>query len=902
MALAIQDTILDEEFRATQTGSADDHDVSVATFDASAFKTSVDALSLNLLSPPTGFPQYAEKTNFVSSTNQVTNYFLTSNGSGDPFPAGGTATTLFVGSNQIFLFATADSNIVVGRVGNGTTADPAGAVAIVIGIEETLSGGFVTSADMWLVQRAPIVQDGQNLVDNLDELDLTGLVYLGSDFDTTAEIPFSDFSDVPSGANAFDAIFPTGVNADLQLLVTGVQGETLRQVQVSTQGIGAGGQHVENGTSVRIDTVNGFIQSNVDSNSECVASAIDYVNHVNIVDASFQITQTNPAHHLVDVNIAAFQVSGDAHEQAFLDNAIATDGAPVQIDVADVHILNAAGTDITGTFGGTITAVGDTIKVTNLANTMQVKFSTDGVPFDRMLITNVDTKDTFDVGNIKVTSLVGGSDTEFAEVGSKLIYQDDGPNITASGSTGTALTADDSTLGTDPSGSFAGLFNAPDYGADVPASSTLQYILGISASGANSGLFETSSGDAVFLFLESGKVVGRSGDDATLAASGPVVFEISVDSNGTITLDEQSAVVHPTNPDADESTSAMAASLITITATVSDSEAANQNDSASAAVEIGNKFLFKDDGPTITGQPGGSATPNDLEVANTNGASDSSAYTLAPGADGLKSFFIVGPPDSSGDFTWQYFDVDGVNGVENNEIMGFYKGSALYTLELEDNGTYEFNMIGTLPSSELSLDTSDIKAGAPNTNSIDVGALNSTNFVRIAAGGGAVNESNAFVGVANGNLDVGESLTFTLREADADPINFNGISIGTKSAQASVYNWSATPVGGGPAITGTESVAKNGTILIDPDDLGDVQITSVTVTKVSGSATKIGLGDIDILVPPNDVQLGFSVRETDGDNDFVGQSFTVDIDGNLDGVFSANVNALSLPVAHDNII
>ena len=60
---------------------------------------------------------------------------------------------------------------------------------------------------------------------------------------------------------------------------------------------------------------------------------------------------------------------------------------------------------------------------------------------------------------------------------------------------------------------------------------------------------------------------------------------------------------------------------------------------------------------------------------------------------------------------------------------------------------------------------------------------------------------------------------------------------------------------------------------------------------------KIGVGDIDILVPPVDIQLGFTVRLTDGDGDFTDQSFTVDIDGNLDGVYSATTNALSLPLS-----
>jgi hypothetical protein len=219
----------------------------------------------------------------------------------------------------------------------------------------------------------------------------------------------------------------------------------------------------------------------------------------------------------------------------------------------------------------------------------------------------------------------------------------------------------------------------------------------------------------------------------------------------------------------------------------------------------------------------------------------------------------------------------------------------LYTLDLNStSGGYVFTMIGTLPSSSLPLSSEEIKAGGPQTNSIDVGILGTDpRFVNIAATGGPINESNDNVGVTNGNFDTGEGLTFTFWNGTSQ-LSFLGMNIGTKSASGGTYNWSATPTAGGPAITGQAMVAKNGTIIVDT---GGVLVNSITVTKASGSTTKIGIDGIDILLPPDDVQLSFSVRETDGDNDFVGASFTVDIDGNNDGTYASNVNALSLPVS-----
>ena len=313
---------------------------------------------------------------------------------------------------------------------------------------------------------------------------------------------------------------------------------------------------------------------------------------------------------------------------------------------------------------------------------------------------------------------------------------------------------------------------------------------------------------------------------------------------------------------------------------------------------LGSHLFVDDDGPTISGQPAGSPIPNDLQVGNAVGAMDSSAYILSPGTDGFKSFSFVGPADSSGDWTWQFFDVDGVNGTENNEIKGFYKGAAIYTLELNDDGTYTFKMIGELPNALLNLNVAEIKAGAPDTNSIEVGAIENDQFIRISGdssvGTGNINESHAYVGIDNGNLDIGETLIFSLHEANGDPINFLGMSIGTKSAKASDYHIVAHLVGGGTYETDI-SVGKNGVLVIDPP--GGVLVSSIEVTKLTGPATKIGLGDIDVFVPPNDVQLGFTVQLIDGDDDPMTASFTVDIDGNNDGNYNATVNALLAPIS-----
>jgi hypothetical protein len=320
---------------------------------------------------------------------------------------------------------------------------------------------------------------------------------------------------------------------------------------------------------------------------------------------------------------------------------------------------------------------------------------------------------------------------------------------------------------------------------------------------------------------------------------------------------------------------------------------------------LGSHLFVDDDGPSLTPQAGTGA--NDLKVDNDLSGGDpsaaSSSYGLLPGTDGLASYTILGPEDNVGAFQWTYDD------TSHMSITGTYLGTDLYTLVLNSStGGYTFTMIDELPGSTLDLSPAEvIKAGSPDNPILEIGAAQNDDFVRMTAdssvsgASGNINESHGFVGVDNGNLDTGESLTFTLHEADGTLITFEGIQIGTKSAQGGTYSWVATIAGGGtisssdPGHT-AEVVGKNGTIDISATDLEGATIESITITKISGPATKIGVGDIHIIVPPDDVQLGFTVELKDGDGDAATQSFVVDIDANNDGVYDATVNAALAPL------
>lgn len=173
------------------------------------------------------------------------------------------------------------------------------------------------------------------------------------------------------------------------------------------------------------------------------------------------------------------------------------------------------------------------------------------------------------------------SDTEHLDLGGNIRFADDGPSISASGVL-PKVTVDETVLTTDASVSFASAFNV-SHGADAGGSVT--YALAVTE--GPSGLIDLASGQPVVLSLTDGGVVeGRN-------YNGDLVFTVSVSADGTVTLDQQRALNHsdPSNPD--DAVTLSAADLVRLTATVIDGD----GDHASASVNIGDRLVFKDDGP-----------------------------------------------------------------------------------------------------------------------------------------------------------------------------------------------------------------------------------------------------------------------------------------------------------------
>ncbi|WP_252192067.1 DUF5801 repeats-in-toxin domain-containing protein [Pseudomonas sp. MG-2] len=177
----------------------------------------------------------------------------------------------------------------------------------------------------------------------------------------------------------------------------------------------------------------------------------------------------------------------------------------------------------------------------------------------------------------------GDSAQATLNIGQNLEFKDDGPSISTTG-TEPVLTVDETDLTTNATQSFAANFTSA-FGADDAG--TLTYALGVVA-GA-SGLTDTATGSAVNLSLNGTVVEGRT------AVGNHLVFTVSVASNGSVTLDQLRAIVHPDASNPDDSKTLTADNLVTLTATKTDKD----GDSAQATLNIGQNLVFHDDGPTL---------------------------------------------------------------------------------------------------------------------------------------------------------------------------------------------------------------------------------------------------------------------------------------------------------------
>ena len=160
----------------------------------------------------------------------------------------------------------------------------------------------------------------------------------------------------------------------------------------------------------------------------------------------------------------------------------------------------------------------------------------------------------------------------------------EGPSIVTSNA-GPTLTVDETFLGADDAKDFSNSFTK-DFGTDGPGSTSYE----LHAVAGASGLVDTLTHENVILSENNGAVEGNT------ESTHQLVFKVTVDANGQVTLDQQRAVVHDPNLGPNDTKTLAADNLITLTEKITDAD----HDPAQATLNIGQNLVFADDGPHIT--------------------------------------------------------------------------------------------------------------------------------------------------------------------------------------------------------------------------------------------------------------------------------------------------------------
>ncbi|KTD15494.1 DUF5801 repeats-in-toxin domain-containing protein, partial [Legionella hackeliae] len=287
---------------------------------------------------------------------------------------------------------------------------------------------------------------------------------------------------------------------------------------------------------------------------------------------------------------------------------------------------------------------------------------------------------------------------------------DDGPRIETTSQV-LNLTVDESNFTANDSANFSESFTV---NAGVDGISSIKYALSVTA--GSTGLVDALTNEAIVLSInEKGVVEGKT------ARGGELVFTLSVDSTGTVTLDQLRAVLHSPNTGSDQSATLNSPDLIQLTAAITD----NDGDTALASLNIGQALNFKDDGPSINA----SAAADSLTVDETTLGNDASANF----ADNFTSSF---GEDGAGQIDYSLSVHEGVTGLVDtatNEAVvlsinndGVVEGRTatsndlVFTVSVNGNGT-------------VTLDQLRAVVHSPNTGADQPISLNAADLIQLTA-------------------------------------------------------------------------------------------------------------------------------------------------------------------------
>jgi T1SS-143 domain-containing protein len=542
---------------ATPSPAEDANDNDTATPLPSAFSTRLTALGAGTamdaaLSGYTGAVGNTGSDAFtISGATSATDVsFVGSNGA--PLNGFDSGLDTLDGTSILLYTDTVNNNILVGRAGAG------GAIVFAAYIEET--GSPVTGGKIWTVEYQPL--SNPDATDPDDPVDLSGVVFIGA----SQNLEFS-LQNAPSGQNLF-LMFTTATPAtetvngvvritDPAVIATGklpanqsgldpnstaddiniTTGDTINTSQAGgPTTFGTNNQMITEQEGIRFSFVSGARQNvtipNLDQNEADLESNIDFTGVVNVKTVSFDVVQLQSGKSAV-VKISAFSTAVESGTQ-FIDG-YAND---TKVDIVSVRVINISTGQVIENSNGpendpaiTISFAAGVATLTGIKAGYQIEYTTT-LDHNRVLIENGAALDArgnthadFDIDGLH---LLQASITK-AEVGSQMIFEDDGPAAAGTAVTGT-VDEDGLTNGiaggvgdvtgeaTTASGSVTGIFQS---GVDTP----LTYAL----SSDTSGLLALSSGGVALVY----SVVGNT---LTAKAGTTDVFTFSLTAAGAYTF------------------------------------------------------------------------------------------------------------------------------------------------------------------------------------------------------------------------------------------------------------------------------------------------------------------------------------------------------------------------------
>lgn len=388
---------------------------------------------------------------FTSDDGLSPTFFrLTANGSGTVFPddpgaVGFTPDAAYVDSglttadgDKIYLFATDDPLMVVGRTTDGTAV-----LAVYLELDTNLDGDVI-GGKLWTAIYEPLAHGDPTNPDELS-LSLANKIWVNA----SSEVTF-DAAGVPSGQNLF-IMFKGIENPDLGIVVTGraplnqseggniTSGDTVNTSQVTGTTFGVNNQMIDPNEGLWFTFVTtpamDFTVPNLSQTEADLEANIQFAGSFSATSVQFDVVQLQGGKSAV-VKITAIDSPDIGNCTSFIDELLSDNGVTtIIVDIESVTVTLAGGgtaTFTTDSMKDGITATFNpdgTVTLTGLKAGDSIEYTTDGT-HDRVLIENAGSgkgKDSaaFDIGGFTITDTTNLN----LEIGSQAQFADDGPTV-----------------------------------------------------------------------------------------------------------------------------------------------------------------------------------------------------------------------------------------------------------------------------------------------------------------------------------------------------------------------------------------------------------------------------------------------------------------------------------------